>query len=146
MAYRHPRAQRLSVVLDLTRREEKEALQRWGDIQQRLTAEEEKRTQLDSYVADYRRQITTPSAQSMSAGNIHNSLEFIQQIESALQQQGQQISQLEAQNVSARGAYLDIHNKAEALEKMIQRLEDEHQQAVARREQHESDEWVNRRR
>lgn len=146
MSYRHPRARRLAVVLDLTRREEQEALQRWGDIQQRLTSEHEKRTQLDTYVADYRCQITSPTTQAVSAGNIHNSLEFIQQIESALQQQEIQISQLEAQNTSARNSYLETHNKADALEKMIGRLEDEHQQELNRLEQQESDEWANRRR
>jgi flagellar FliJ protein len=146
MGYHHPRARRLGIVLDLTRREEKDALQRWGDIQQRLTAEQEKRTQLDSYIDDYRRQITTPSASAVSAGNIHNSLDFIQQIESALLQQETQISQLEAQNTSARSAYLETHNKADALEKMIDRLEKEHQQEINRREQQESDEWANRRR
>lgn len=146
MAYRHPRARRLGVVLDLTRREEQEALQRWGDIQQRLLAEKEKRTQLCAYADDYRRQITTPNTQAVSAGNIHNSLDFIRQIESALVQQETQISQLDAQSTTARSAYLDVHNKADALEKMIDRLEQEHQQDLNRREQIESDEWASRRR
>jgi len=146
MSYRHPRARRLAVVLDLNRREEQDALRRWGDIEQRLNAERDKRTQLQGYAQDYRQQITTPTDHAVSAGHIHNSLEFISQIESALTQQDTQLAQLEAQSNKARQAYLEIHNKVDAMEKMIDRLEQEFQNDFNRREQREADEWANRRR
>ena len=38
---RHPRARRLQVVLDLTEREEQQALSQWGALQQKLAAEQE---------------------------------------------------------------------------------------------------------
>ncbi|MAE33645.1 MAG: flagellar export protein FliJ [Oceanospirillaceae bacterium] len=146
MTYQHPRSRRLAVVLNLKRREEKEALQRWGDIEQRLTAEKDKRTQLDTYAQEYRRQITRPADQSVAAGQIHNSLEFIGQIETALAQQDSQLKELEALSQRARDAYLEIHHKADALESMIDKLEEEHKLATSRAEQREADEWANRRR
>ena len=91
MNYRHPRARRLSVVLELAEKDEKEALRRWGDSQQKLGAEEERQQQLTLYAADYQKQISTPSAGQISAGMIHNTLGFISQIETALHQQQEQI-------------------------------------------------------
>jgi len=146
MTYQHPRARRLAVVLNLKRREEQEALQRWGDIEKRLTAEKEKRSQLDAYAQEYRRKITTPTERSMAAGQVHNSLGFIGQIETALVQQDNQLQELEAQSHRARDAYLDVHHKADAMEKMIDKLEEEHRQILNRAEQREADEWANRRR
>ena len=146
MTYQHPRSKRLAVVLNLKRREEKEALQRWGDIEQRLTAEKDKRTQLDTYAQEYRRQITSPADQRVAAGQIHNSLEFIGQIETALAQQDNQLKELEALSQRARDAYLEVHHKADAMESMIDKLEEEHKLSISRAEQREADEWANRRR
>ncbi|MEK9767180.1 MAG: flagellar export protein FliJ, partial [Thalassolituus sp.] len=117
-----------------------------GDIEQRLSAERDKRKQLQGYAQDYRQQITAPTGQAVSAGHIHNSLEFISQIESALTQQDTQLAQLQAQSDKARQAYLVIHNKVDAMEKMIERLEQDFQSDLSRREQREADEWANRRR
>ena len=146
MTYRHPRAQRLAVVLDIRRREEKEVLQRWGDIEKRLTAEKDKRTQLSDYASEYRRQITAPTSASVAAGQVHNSLEFIGQIDTALHQQDQQLQELQAMSDKARAVYLDVHHKADALESMIEKLEEEHRLMLNRAEQREADEWATRRR
>ena len=144
MNYRHPRAQRLKVVLDLTEREEQDALQRWGDVQKKLAGEQEKRQQLKNYASDYQRQLSAPGKALIRAGDMHNTLGFIRQIESALRQQEAQIAQLEVMTAKARGAYLQAHGKTEALKNMMQRLEDEHALEVSRREQREADEWATR--
>ena len=95
MQYHHPRARRLKVVLDLNEREEQEALQRWGQVQQKLDAEKQKRQQLTEYANDYQRKLSTPGQALVRAGDVHNTLGFIRQIEGALQQQETQIAQLE---------------------------------------------------
>ena len=139
-----PRAKRLAVVLDINRREEDAALRRWGDIQQRLRSEHDKRSQLDQYANEYRRNITTPGQGQMRSGDIQNSLGFIGQIEQAMVQQDTQLKELQAQCERARQAYLDMHNKAEAMQKMIDRLEKEFSAEQSRSEQREADEWASR--
>ena len=146
MSYLHPRAQRLAVVLNIRRREEKEALQRWGEITKRLAAEQDRRTQLSYYASEYRRQITAPKSVSVAAGQIHNSLEFIGQIETALEQQDQQLQELQAMSDKARAVYLDVHHKADALDGMIEKLEEEYRRMLNQAEQREADEWNTRRR
>ncbi|MDF1764304.1 MAG: flagellar export protein FliJ [Oleibacter sp.] len=144
--YRHPRAKRLAVVLNISQREEQEALKRWGDAEQKLNAETEKTNQLNSYADDYHKQLSNPSQTSVRAGDMHNTLSFLKQIKAALSQQEQRINQLRAQAAKARASYLECHGKVDAMVKMIDRLELEFQQTLNRNEQRKADEWSNRQR
>ena len=67
-------------------------------------------------------------------------------IETALAQQDNQLKELEALSQRARDAYLEVHHKADAMESMIDKLEEEHKLSISRAEQREADEWANRRR
>ncbi|TNC88226.1 MAG: flagellar export protein FliJ [Thalassolituus sp.] len=144
MNYRHPRAKRLKVVFEIAEREEQDALQRWGLAQQKLEAEKAKRSQLSDYAGDYQRRLATPGQTTVKAGDMHNTLGFIRQIESALRQQEGQIAQLETLTAKARTAYLEARGKTEAMKKMLERLEQEYQSEQNAREQREADEWSNR--
>ncbi|AHK17406.1 flagellar export protein FliJ [Thalassolituus oleivorans] len=144
MRYRHPRARRLAVVLELAEKDEKEALRRWGDSQKKLVLEEERQQQLTVYAADYQKQIATPSSGHISAGMIHNTLGFISQIETALNQQQEQIKRLRAQTERARDAYLKSHGKVQAMQQLLQRLEQEFEHEQDRQQQREADEWATR--
>ncbi|WP_430459796.1 flagellar export protein FliJ [Thalassolituus sp. LLYu03] len=142
MNRRHPRARRLQVVLDLTEREEKEALSVWGDIEQKLRAEEQQREQLSLYRDEYQQKISLPG--QLSAGHMHNTLGFMSQIESAMRSQNEQISLLRKRADAARELYLQWHGKVKALSDLIDRLEGEAAAADDRQAQKQSDEWANR--
>ena len=140
----HPRARRLKVVLDLAVKDEKQALQRWGQFQQKLQHEQEKQTQLTSYREDYQRHLSSPVKGVITSGAIHNTMDFIGQIETALKSQSKQLAQLERQTETAHSHYMELHAKTQALEKMIQRLEDSYVAQQNKAEQVEADEWVTR--
>ncbi len=144
MKRRHPRAQRLQVVLELTEREEKSALQVWGDLQQKLRQEEAQRDQLEQYRAEYQNKISLPGHQQISAGHIHNTIGFVAQIETAMRSQQEQITLLRQQCGQAQSQYLTLHGKSKALTELIERLEQEAAAADDRQAQKQADEWSNR--
>ena len=141
-SYHHPRSKRLSVVLDMAKRDEKQALQRWADIQKRLSQEQAKSNQLDEYKADYQSHLSAPVQAIISAGNVHNTLDFIGQIDSALKSQNELVAQVESQGDKARQAYLECHKKTEMLIKIVNRLEGEYQRNQSKQEQKEMEEWA----
>ena len=141
---RHPRARRLQVVLDLTEREEQQALSQWGALQQKLAAEQEQRQQLLTYSLEYQQKISAPSSTAVSAGQIHNTIGFMGQIEQAINAQQQQIALLQKQTDNARQHYLALHGKVKALQELIERLELEAAQVADKEAQKQSDEWASR--
>jgi len=141
---RHPRARRLQVVLDLTEREEQEALRVWGEIQQKLNDEKMQRQQLQEYTQEYQQKISAPATTAVSAGIIHNALGFMAQIETALQRQNEQIRLLQGRAEKAQESYLILHGKVKALTELIERLEQEAQQLDDKDAQKQADEWANR--
>lgn len=143
MKRRHPRAQRLQVVLDLTEREEKAALASWGELEQKLRQEEQQRQQLTSYHDEYQQKISTPGG-GISAGQIHNTLGFMAQIETAMKSQSEQIRLLKKRSDAARETYLKVHGKVKALTDLIERLEQEAAVQEDIKAQKQSDEWANR--
>jgi len=116
MTRQHPRARRLQVVLDLTEREEQQALQQWGELQQRLAQEQEQRQQLQLYSQEYQQKISSPSPAPLGAGQIHNTLGFIGQIDQAIDAQQQQIALLKQQADAAQKQYLAVHGKAKGID------------------------------
>jgi len=144
MKRHHPRAKRLQVVLELAERDEQQALQNWGEIQQKLQQEEQQRQQLSAYRGEYQSKISAPGNEQISAGHIHNTLGFMAQIESAMKSQAEQISVLTQQAESARELYLKLHGKTKALTELIERLEQEAASAEDKQAQKLADEWANR--
>jgi len=141
---RHPRSRRLQVVLDLTEREEQQALQIWGELQQKLQHENEQKQQLETYSHEYQQMISSPSQTAMKAGQVHNALGFIGQIGRAISTQQQQITLLQKKADAAQKNYLTLHGKVKALQDLIERLEQEAAQAADKEEQKQTDEWAAR--
>lgn len=141
---RHPRAQRLQVILDLAEREEEKCLAAWGELQQKLQSEEEQRDQLQAYNHEYQQKISSPSTQAIKAGDIHATLGFMQQIKGVLQSQQEKIVLLIEQADSAKQRYLEQRGKAQALHKLMDKLDKEFDTEEEKAQQKQADEWSNR--
>lgn len=144
MKRRHPRAKRLTVILDLAEKAEKQALSEWGLLQQQLQNEEQQKQQLDEYVAEYQRSLALPSGNAQSGGAIQNTLGFISQVEAALQQQAQQLNLLQQRVDASKEAYLAQHGKVKALNNLLDKLDLEFDQEQDKQQQRQADEWANR--
>ncbi|MCT7357468.1 flagellar export protein FliJ [Thalassolituus pacificus] len=141
---RHPRARRLQILFDMAEKAEQQALQEWGQLQQKLHQEEEQRTQLSGYANEYQQQLSVPSGKALSSGFLHNTLGFIGQIETALKTQNEQIKLLQDRVTAARNQYLEHHGKVKALSGLMDRLDHEYDQQADKELQKQSDEWANR--
>lgn len=140
----HPRARRLQVLLDMAEREEQERLRVWGELQQRLQAEQQQRQQLVDYNREYQQKISAPGQTPLQAGLLHATLGFMQQIEQALNQQSERLNLLQQQTENARQQYLEQHGKVRALTGLMDRLDQEHAAAEDKQQQKQADEWANR--
>lgn len=141
---RHPRAKRLQVILDMAEREQEQLLQAWGQLQQKLQAEQQQRDQLVAYNEEYQQKISAPGNGPLSAGALHATLGFMQQIEEALNKQQERLVLLEKQTDYARQQYLTQHGKVSALLGLMDKLDAEHDALEEKNQQKQADEWANR--
>lgn len=141
---RHPRAKRLQVVLDLAQRAEQSALKALAHHQQSFLAEQQQKDQLLIYADEYQRQLSTPTGSAIQAGQLHNTMGFLQQIETAIKGQAQQLSLLQQRVEAARNEWLCCQGKVKALQSLLDKLDIEYAQEQDRRQQVEADEWSNR--
>jgi flagellar FliJ protein len=119
------RIKRMGFVLKMAEEKEQKDLQVWGQYQQRFEQEQEKLTQLEQYMTEYRTSLTSPQAPSIQGGQIQNTIAFIEQIKDASNHQQQQINLIQQQAEGAQRVYLAARAKAEALRKLIQKLKDQ---------------------
>lgn len=141
---RHPRAQRLQVILDLAERAEEKSLSEWGELQQSLQSEIEQKDQLLAYNQEYQEKISAPSQQAIRSGDIHATLNFMQQIKGVLDSQQERVALLEKQTETAKQAYMEKRSKAQALHKLMDKLDKEQDQKEEKQQQKDADEWSNR--
>lgn len=116
------RVKRLKFVLTMAEEKEQKNLQTWGQYQQRLLQEQEKLTQLEQYMTEYRSSLTTQQSVAIRGGQIQNTIAFIEQIKNASGHQQNQINLVQQQSEGAQRVYLQARSKAEALRKLIEKL------------------------
>ena len=116
------RIKRLQFILDMAKKQEQSDLQNWGQLQQQLAEESEKVTQLQGYLGEYQQNLTTQSAGTsgiISGGQVQNLISFIDQLKSAIDQQNMQMNLMQQRVDQARDVYLKSRAKVEALQKLI---------------------------
>ena len=116
------RVKRLKFVLAMAEEKEQKDLQTWGQYQQRLVKEQEKITLLEQYMTEYRSSLTTQQSTAIQGGQIQNTIAFIEQIKDACEHQQNQINLVKQQAEGAQRVYLQARSKAEALRKLIEKL------------------------
>ena len=116
------RIKRLGFVLKMASDKEQQDLQVWGQYQQKLEQEVGKLTQLEQYMVEYRSSLTSHHAAPIQGGQIQNTIAFIEQIKDASGHQQQQINLVQQQADGAKRVYLAARAKAEALRKLIEKL------------------------
>ena len=116
------RIKRLRFVLSMAEEKEKKDLKTWGQYQQRLVQEQEKLSQLEQYMLEYRTSLTSQQDVTIQGGQIQNTIAFIEQIKQASGHQESQINLVQQQAEGAKRGYLQARAKAEALRKLIEKL------------------------
>lgn len=141
------RSQRLTLVLDVARKQKETADRYLADSQQRLQQAESQLEQLQNYMLEYQQQFVQAGKQGLSTDQLHQHQAFIGRLEQALKQQHDTIRvakhQLEQvkhywQGVYARYKGIDKLTHKVALSEQLQRDKQE-QQAIDERSQRKSE-------
>jgi|TARA_B110000438_G_scaffold285569_1_gene315796 flagellar FliJ protein len=138
------RIKRMGFVLKMAADKEQQDLQVWGQYQQRLEQEIGKITQLEQYMVEYRTSLTSQQAGPIQGGQIQNTIAFIEQIKDACGHQQQQINLVQQQAEGAKRVYLAARAKAEALRKLIAKLNDQAYALGEKQDQKMMDEFAAR--
>ncbi|OUS40220.1 flagellar export protein FliJ [Oleispira antarctica] len=138
------RIKRLKFVLSMAEEKEKKDLQTWGQYQQRLVQEQEKLSQLEQYMMEYRTSLTSQQAVAIQGGQIQNTIAFIEQIKEASGHQESQINLVQQQAEGAKRVYLQARAKAEALRKLIEKLSQQLTAVAEKQDQKLMDEFAAR--
>jgi flagellar FliJ protein len=138
------RVKRLQFVLAMAEEKEKTDLKNWGIYQQKLLQEQEKLTQLDQYMAEYRSSLTSQQTVAIRGGQIQNTIAFIEQIKDASGHQQQQINLVEQQAEGAQRVYLASRSKAQALRTLIEKLNSQLAATAEKQDQKLMDEFAAR--
>jgi flagellar protein FliJ len=138
------RAKRLGLVLKMAEEKEQIDLQTWGRYQQQLEQEQATFNQLEEYMTEYRTTLTSNHAAAIKGGQVQNTIAFIEQIKEACGHQQQQINLIQQQAEGAQRIYLAARAKAQALRKLIEKLNAQASAIEDKQEQKLMDEFAAR--
>lgn len=138
------RAERMQRITDLTERRCNDAA---GVLGERTRSLHEARTQLDE-LQRFRQEYGMPAArgQGISVAQLQNRQHFVHRIDQAIDQLREEIQRRHQRWLQARAQWLDIRNRAAALDGVTRRYRDQEQHAQVRMEQSLLDERAQQRR
>jgi len=138
------RASRLVPVVNMAENAERAAAQRVGHFQGQVRLAENKLTELEQFRTDYQKQWMAKGSQGVSGQWLMGYQRFLNQLETAVNQQRQSLAWHQGNLNQARGAWQKCYARVEGLRKLVQRYIDEARQLEDKREQKLLDELSQR--
>lgn len=138
------RIQRLTPVVDLATRAERDAARALGQAQQKLLQSENQLRELQRYLSDYQQQWLTSGRQGVSGQWMVNYQRFLGQLDTAIEQQGRSVEWSRENLRKIRERWQQCHMRLEGLRKLVQRYQDEARRVADAREQKQFDELAQR--
>lgn len=141
------RAQRLEIVQRVVDDQERRRAEALASSERRLSENEAKLRELETYHAGYLRDFTVRAESGMDGVLARDYQAFLARLDEALRQQSQAVIRARAQRDGELQTWQGAAQRAEAVGQMVNRFRTEEERALDRREQHESDErsqraWV----
>ena len=131
------RSKRMQPVVNVTANRERDAAQRLGECQQRVQAAEQRLEELIRYREEYTQQFA--SGGSLNTARLQDYRLFLSRLNQAVEQQRGFLQRACAECADLRQRWLDLHTRAQALDKVVERYRDEERSDQGRRDQKESD-------
>ncbi|MBI5041006.1 MAG: flagellar export protein FliJ [Gammaproteobacteria bacterium] len=132
------RSKRMQPVVNVTANREREAAQRLGECQQRVQAAEQRLEELIQYREEYTRQFANGG--SLNTARLQDYRIFLGRLNQAVEQQHVVLERAREECAALRQRWLDMHTRAQALDKVVERYRDEERSDQNRRDQKETDE------
>lgn len=131
------RSKRMQPVVNVTANRERDAAQRFGECQQRVQAAEQRLDELIRYREEYTRQFADGG--SLNAARLQDYRLFLDRLNRAVEQQRGFLERARAECAVLRQRWLDLHTRAQALDKVVERYRGEERNDQERRDQKETD-------
>jgi len=138
------RAARLTPVIEMAERAERDAERLLGQGQQQLDQAELKLGELQQYFSDYQQQWLTQGSQGVSGQWLMNYQRFLSQLESAIGQQQRSVDWHRNNLHKLRQQWQQRRARLEGLSKLVERYLQEARVAADKREQKLLDEFSQR--
>lgn len=138
------RAARLTPVIEMAERAERDAARLLGQGQQQLAQAEAKLGELQQYFSDYQQQWLTQGSQGVTGQWLMNYQRFLSQLESAIGQQQRSVDWHRNNLHKLRQQWQQRRARLEGLSKLVERYLQEARVAADKREQKLLDEFSQR--
>jgi flagellar protein FliJ len=140
------RSDRMAPVVRVMEERQQVAARRLAECQQQIVAEEARLEEFRNYRIEYLANLQQRASSGMAAQQYVATQQFVVNIDQAIEQQAQQVALVRQRCQQLRQEWQQAHTRSRAVDKVVERLRTQEEQAAARREQREIDEFANRRR
>jgi flagellar FliJ protein len=134
------RIKRLTIILNLKQDSLQKKSVKYREIQHLWLFEKKKQEQLIAYRSDYLGNLNSKS--SVSADLMQTYFKFIAQLDTAIEQQQKQITEVEKRKVIAHNEYMEGKKEVESIEKLIKKQQTELDLHLELQHQKEIDEYA----
>jgi flagellar FliJ protein len=139
------RVKRMQPVLRLAELEADKAGRQLATAQLRMVAEEQKMQQLVDFQLEYRQRLLSAGQTGMTVDRLRLFDGFQHQLNKAILHQQSVVHSIEQDLLGIRQAWQQLDIRQKSLQKMVERLQREHNAELSRAEQRNHDEFSQRR-
>ena len=138
------RSRRMQPVQRVAHNREQNAVQKLGQSQQYLAAQQARLDELRSYREQYTKDFEASGGGGLGAIRLRDYRVFLNRLNEAISQQEALLTQCNCQHEETRQQWMQTRTHSQAIDKVVQRFHDEEQRQQERREQKEQDEHAAR--
>lgn len=138
------RSRRMQPVQNVAHNREQSAVQKLGQSQQYLAAQQAKLDELRSYRDQYTKDFEASGGGGLGATRLRDYRVFLNRLNQAISQQEALLTQCSCQHEETRLQWLQTRTHSQAIDKVVQRFDAEERRLQERREQKEQDEHAAR--
>lgn len=138
------RSDRLDVVQQVTSRTERERAERLAEAERHAVEAEQKLAALEKYRGEYEDQLAARGAAGADIGGVRDFQAFLARLGEALIAQRQVLADARAAREEMRSAWREAAQRAQVVQTLAERWQDEARRDEDRRDQRESDELAQR--
>lgn len=139
------RSQRMQPIQRLAGERSQKAAKRLAERREARDQEHERLGQLQGFRREYEQRFAVTAEDGMDAYRLRDYNAFMARIDTAIRQQRDTVGKLDTEVEGLRQDWLKTWGDARALEKLVDRYRDQERRHDEAREQHESDEFAQRR-
>jgi len=133
------KSQRLQVIIDLHERQERDALEAMGRIQNKLQQAQQQLQNLNRYRDEYNTKLLQHQQRGMNVLQLLEFRAFAEKLDKAIESQQQSLSLVERELQRAQKHWEECHQRTKSLQRLAEIAADEERRLESKREQAEQD-------